>query len=117
MTKLCSKTMTVSDEESIVEGLCALVRVITRTVLEELPACFEGKKHAEIPMSTGPGESNRASNSLRLVAADELSEVLSLPRSSIWRLARNGTIPSVRIGRQIRFDKKAVTKALQVDLD
>jgi excisionase family DNA binding protein len=42
--------------------------------------------------------------------------MLSLPRSSIWRLARNGTIPSVRIGRQVRFDKKAVKKALQIGI-
>ena len=105
-----------SDEESIIEGLCALVRLITRTVLEELPGYLENKEPQESSMAPEPRELNRSSHSQRLVLADELSEMLSLPRSSIWRLARNGTIPSVRIGRQVRFDKKAVKKALQIGI-
>jgi excisionase family DNA binding protein len=49
-----------------------------------------------------------------LLGSKELGEVLGLPTKSIWRLARQRRIPSVRIGRLLRFDEDAVLQALGI---
>ena len=38
-----------------------------------------------------------------LVSIEAVSALLGLPRSTCYSLARNGTIPSFRIGRAVRF--------------
>lgn len=47
-----------------------------------------------------------------LVTADELAEFLHLSTGFIYKLARQKRIPSIRIGRSVRFDINAVERAL-----
>lgn len=48
-----------------------------------------------------------------LVTARKLALELSLPKSCIYQYAKAGRIPSVRIGKHVRFDSAAVLAALQ----
>lgn len=47
-----------------------------------------------------------------LVNAMTLARELSLPRSTIYELAKAERIPCVRVGRHVRFDRAAVRAAL-----
>jgi excisionase family DNA binding protein len=38
-----------------------------------------------------------------VMTAAEVGELLGLPTSTVYRLARNGTLPSARLGRTVRF--------------
>lgn len=49
----------------------------------------------------------------RLVTADELAELLTISRSHVYQLAHDGVIPSVKIGRNVRFEVAAVLAALR----
>lgn len=40
----------------------------------------------------------------QLLTADRVAERLAVPKSHVWRLARRGEIPVIRIGRLVRFD-------------
>jgi excisionase family DNA binding protein len=46
---------------------------------------------------------HRPDDELELLTADEAAELIRLPRSSVYELARNRRIPYVRIGRRILF--------------
>jgi excisionase family DNA binding protein len=48
-----------------------------------------------------------------LVSAKDLSQSLSLPISCIYEYAKAGRIPSVRIGRHVRFNQSQVLAALR----
>lgn len=52
--------------------------------------------------------SSHPPDDFELLTADEASELIRLPRSSIYELARNQRIPFVRIGRRIFFVRAAV---------
>lgn len=41
---------------------------------------------------------------LSLVRADAVAARLNMPRQSVWRMARRGELPVIRIGREMRFD-------------
>jgi len=43
--------------------------------------------------------------SAELLTADEVAERLRVPRSWVYRAAREGDLPSVRCGRYRRFDE------------
>jgi excisionase family DNA binding protein len=43
-----------------------------------------------------------------LLNADEASEALSLSPRKIWELTRDGDLPSIRIGRSVRYDVEAL---------
>lgn len=46
---------------------------------------------------------------LQLLKAEDVAELLSLPRLRVYELARQGKLPCVRIGeRQIRFARSAL---------
>jgi excisionase family DNA binding protein len=45
--------------------------------------------------------------------AEELAEVLSLSRKHIYKLAKKGRMPSLRIGGAIRFDPHATAAWLE----
>jgi len=49
----------------------------------------------------------------RLVDAKELSHYLGVPVTWCWSAAREGRIPSVRVGHYVRFDLQAVLAALE----
>jgi excisionase family DNA binding protein len=44
----------------------------------------------------------------RLLIADELAELLRVPRTHVYRLAREDAIPCVRLGKYVRFDPKQI---------
>jgi len=45
---------------------------------------------------------------MRLLKADEVAEVLQVPKPRVYELARQQVLPAVRIGRQIRFRQEAI---------
>lgn len=45
---------------------------------------------------------NRATKG-RMLRADAVAELLDLPRKRVYLLARDGIIPHIRVGRQVRF--------------
>ena len=47
-----------------------------------------------------------------LVTADEIGEATHMSRSTVYELAKAGILPSVRVGRRIRFDREKVMAAL-----
>lgn len=103
--------LSLSDEEYAVKGIRALARIVARAVLEELPPVPVEKPDKEF-LQPEPHKISQTPERHGLVTAQELSDTLAVPRSSIWRLAREGTIPCVRIGRNLRFDQEAVMEAL-----
>lgn len=48
----------------------------------------------------------------RLWTVGQLSEWLQIPETTLLEYARDGKIPSVRVGKHVRFDPHAVLKAL-----
>lgn len=58
-----------------------------------------------------PGEQN---SSPQLLTAQELARVLKLNPQTLYRLARRGVLPAIRIGKKsLRFDPAQVRNALQ----
>ena len=53
------------------------------------------------PNGTAPFEGSHTSNAL--MTADDLAERWQVPRSQVYRLAREGRVPAVWIGRYVRF--------------
>ena len=49
---------------------------------------------------------------MELITADELAAALGIPKNAVYKLARENRIPTVRIGRRVRFDKNIVIEAL-----
>ena len=47
-----------------------------------------------------------------LVTADEIGEATHISRSTVYELAKAGVLPSVRVGRRIRFDREKVLTVL-----
>jgi excisionase family DNA binding protein len=47
-------------------------------------------------------------NASRLLTADDLAERWSVPKAHVYRLARNGAIPCVELGRYRRFRIEAI---------
>jgi excisionase family DNA binding protein len=44
----------------------------------------------------------------RLLTADELAERWQVPKSQVYRLTREGAIPTVRLGRYVRYHPAAI---------
>jgi excisionase family DNA binding protein len=42
----------------------------------------------------------------RLLTADEVSQILRVPRSTVYELARNRRIPFLKVGRRTLFDQE-----------
>lgn len=42
---------------------------------------------------------------MKLLLADQVAVMLQIPKGRIYELARQGVIPSARIGRSVRFDE------------
>ena len=45
---------------------------------------------------------------MRLLLVREVAEVLRVPRSRAYELVREGLIPSIRLGRQVRIEESAL---------
>jgi excisionase family DNA binding protein len=48
-----------------------------------------------------------------LFTLDDLCDYLRIPKSSLYKLVQAGTIPSIRIGRHLRFSVVAIDLWLQ----
>jgi excisionase family DNA binding protein len=46
----------------------------------------------------------------KLLTADEVAEMSNLELQAVYRYARGGAIPSIRIGRALRFPESALKK-------
>lgn len=72
----------------------------------------EAFEAALIPIAA-PAPSQAAAVAESLVSAKTLSSALSLPMSCIYEYAKAGRIPSVRVGRHVRFNQSHVLEALK----
>lgn len=53
-------------------------------------------------------EANRKHGFTRLLTATEVAEILRLPKTTVYEHARTKLLPSVRIGRSVRFKPDAI---------
>ena len=51
--------------------------------------------------------------SVRLRDADYVAQRLGVPRSWVYRAARRGTLPSIRCGRDRRFDEGDIERWIE----
>lgn len=51
----------------------------------------------------------------RWLSVDELADYMQLTPDTVRRLARNGTLPSLKVGRQFRFLVSSVVEKLEGD--
>jgi len=42
----------------------------------------------------------------RLLTPKDVADLLSIPLSTVYELARDGRLPTIRIGRAVRFDQR-----------
>lgn len=63
-------------------------------------------------LATPPIGSPARETSSALVTADEIAEATHMSRSTVYELAKAGVLPSVRVGRRIRFDREKVMTVL-----
>jgi len=47
---------------------------------------------------------------MKLLDAFQVAELLAVSPKHIYRLAREGLLPCVRVGRRIRFDKEQIDR-------
>ena len=61
-------------------------------------------------LTTGkPSAGPDAASLTRLLTAAEVSEILRVPRSTVYELARNRRIPFLKVGRRTLFDPERLT--------
>jgi len=48
-----------------------------------------------------------------LLSADEVAELLHIPRSTVSDYARRGVLPSIKLGRHVRFVRSDVADAIE----
>ena len=48
-----------------------------------------------------------------LLTADEVAELLHIPRSTVSDYARRGVLPSIKLGRHVRFVRSDVAEAIE----
>jgi excisionase family DNA binding protein len=48
-----------------------------------------------------------------LLTADEVAELLNIPRSTVSEYARRGVLPSIKLGRHRRFVRSDVSAAIE----
>jgi excisionase family DNA binding protein len=52
-----------------------------------------------------------------ILTVDEIADYLKIPRSTIYKLVREGKIPAQKIGRHWRFRKEAIVHWLEKKQD
>ncbi len=45
---------------------------------------------------------------MKIFLANEIAQILRVPKGRVYELARQGRLPAIRIGRQVRFREDAV---------
>lgn len=58
-----------------------------------------------MPPSTADSHANEIDLSHRLLTPKDVAGLLCLPVSTVYELARGGRLPSLRIGRAVRFER------------
>ena len=53
----------------------------------------------------------------QLMTADELAARWQVPKTQVWRLARDGQVPVVRIGRYMRFRRDSIERWEEAQTD
>jgi excisionase family DNA binding protein len=53
-----------------------------------------------------------AKNESDVLTLQQLCQYLQIPRSTLYRVVRDGTIPGQKVGRQWRFHREAVDRWL-----
>ena len=48
-----------------------------------------------------------------LLTADEVAELLHIPRSTVSDYARRGVLPSIKLGRHVRFVRSDIAEAIE----
>lgn len=49
----------------------------------------------------------------QVITADEVSEMMKIPKMAVYELARTSRLPVIRIGRRVRFDKSKIQSFLE----
>ncbi len=49
-----------------------------------------------------------------ILTVDEISDYLKIPKSTIYKLVREGKIPAQKIGRHWRFRKESIDRWLEM---
>ena len=49
-----------------------------------------------------------------LLTADDVAELLHVPRSTVSDYARRGVLPSIKLGRHVRFVRSDVADAIEM---
>ena len=47
---------------------------------------------------------------MKLMTADQVADRLAVPVGWVYRAARDGVLPCVRLGRYVRFEREAIDK-------
>lgn len=47
-----------------------------------------------------------------LLRAQDVADLLGVPKATVLRYARDGRLPSIALGKHVRFDRRAVERAL-----
>jgi len=50
---------------------------------------------------------------MRLLTAKQTADVLQVTLPRVYELAREGVVPAVRLGRQVRFDEAALQQWIE----
>jgi excisionase family DNA binding protein len=87
-----------------------LIRAIGTLDRDQLPALMLAIA-ARLAESADPEPASNGKPAL--VDADELAQAVSLPKSHVMTLARQGRIPSVKVGKYVRFNVAEVEAALR----
>ena len=45
---------------------------------------------------------------LNLISAKDVQELLQVDRSTVYRMAEDGRLPAIKVGRQWRFEAEAI---------
>lgn len=99
-----------NDEEILVEGLQALLRIIAREFSSAVPKEKEERRKT----NDEPIEPERpVFPAEKLVGAQVVADYFDLPRASIWRLTRSGQIPCYKGGRIYRYNLQEVESVLK----
>ncbi len=87
-------------------------RARSRAEASKGPRHPKGSKH---PSEQGAGSQRSPQDALPLTAsqlltAEQLAQRWQVPKTQVWRLARDGAVPVVRIGRYMRFRRDVIER-------
>ena len=72
------------------------------------------RRAAELGLSM-PASSTAPTTAERLLDSKAMAELLGVGDTTVEAMARDGRVPSVRIGKALRFEPRAVLAALRVN--